>query len=469
MMNKNLTELTVGELLRKFGAGNHKPGSGSASALEGMLSAQMLLTVVDLTNEPRRSAQYADHADRLLRIKEEIETRIYPRLEKLFQDDSEQFDKVIKHRNERDAERDPVKKRALSEQEKDLLRIATEIPIEIAELCLESAGFAEEIFDHGFRSARGDAGVALNGALACVISCLSIIELNLQSLPADEWMDRIVKKKADIRASYNKVASLGDEKLKVLESESEKNRKFHQAMAKFRQGNLEVTIRSDAQLEKLVREFQNQLWTHRENIWKRTVPDVPIEVLQPRVVLEKVLGYAYYESANLGTHEVNGELFETAGIIDKRTKSVSISTNFPLTSQRFSLAHELAHAILHEKTILHRDKSIDGPGGSNRSLEERQADKFAAYFLIPETALQLVFEGVFHIPVFEINEATTLALRAGNPFDFRKRCGSLRGLARAISSAEFFAGKSFNSLATVFDVSNETMAIRLEELKLVSF
>jgi formiminotetrahydrofolate cyclodeaminase len=468
-MDKKLTELTVSELLRKFGAGNHKPGSGSASALEGLLSARMLLTVINLTHEGKRSAQYADHMDRLLSIQREIETRIYPRLETLFQEDSDQFDKVIKHRNERDAQRDTIKKRALAEEAQNLLKTATEIPLEIAELCLEIVGFAEEVFDHGFRSARGDAGVALNGALAGVISCLSIVELNLQSLSADEWMDEIMAKKADIRARYNRIAIKGDEKLNVLELESDKNRKFQHAMVKFRHGNLQTTIRSDAQLEELVKELQNQLWIHRENIWKRTVPNFPIEVLQPRAALEKVLGYAYYESANLGTHEINGELFETAGIIDKSNKSVSISTNFPITTQRFSLAHELAHAILHDKTVLHRDKSIDGPGETNRSPEERQADKFAAFFLMPETAVRQVFEGVFHLSVFVINEATTLALGVGSPFNFRQRCQNLRGLARIIASVDLFAGQGFKSMASVFGVSTETMAIRLEELELVRF
>jgi hypothetical protein len=37
-MTEKLTEIATGKLLEKFGAGDHKPGSGSASALQGMLS-----------------------------------------------------------------------------------------------------------------------------------------------------------------------------------------------------------------------------------------------------------------------------------------------------------------------------------------------------------------------------------------------------------------------------------------------
>ena len=88
-MDGKLLDIATGRLLGKFGAGNHKPGSGSASALQGMLSAQMLLTVIDLTNDPKRRKNYAEYLPKLLKIKQEIESRIYIRLEYLFQTDSE--------------------------------------------------------------------------------------------------------------------------------------------------------------------------------------------------------------------------------------------------------------------------------------------------------------------------------------------------------------------------------------------
>jgi len=44
-----LIELSTEELLKKFGSGKHKPGSGSAAAFQGMLSAKLIHTVIDLT------------------------------------------------------------------------------------------------------------------------------------------------------------------------------------------------------------------------------------------------------------------------------------------------------------------------------------------------------------------------------------------------------------------------------------
>ena len=39
-METDLLEKSVNELMEKFGAGNHKPGSCSAAAFQGMVSAK---------------------------------------------------------------------------------------------------------------------------------------------------------------------------------------------------------------------------------------------------------------------------------------------------------------------------------------------------------------------------------------------------------------------------------------------
>ena len=62
-----------------------------------------------------------------------------------------------------------------------------------------------------------------------------------------------------------------------------------------------------------------------------------------------------------------------------------------------------------------------------------------------------------------------LALREGNIYEFRKKCKDQRGFATAIAQAEYYGGKSFNSLAKIFKVSVGAMAIRLIELELIEF
>jgi hypothetical protein len=232
---------------------------------------------------------------------------------------------------------------------------------------------------------------------------------------------------------------------------------------------LAKSIRSEEDLEKVVREFQNALWVNREDIWKGKRPEFPIEVLKPDIVFKKVLGYTYSEEATLGIHTVGENRFETAGIIDKSKKVVQVSKNFLPESMLFTAAHELGHAILHDQTVLHRDRSLDGSSLTALTPEEAQANKFASFFLMPATAVRLVFIDVFKTNRFVINEANVLALREGDVHSFQLKCQNIRGLARILSNAEYFGGVSFRPLREVFKVSTETMAIRLEELKLVRF
>lgn len=468
-MVQKLTDIATGKLLEKFGAGNHKPGSGSASALQGMLSAQLLRTVIDLTSDPKRRNTYSQYISQLFEIKDEIDSRIYINLERLFQEDSEQFDKVIKLREQRDKEPDPLKRRKFSEEEKSALKIATEIPLKIAELCMELAEFAIYVFDCGFKSARGDTGVALNSAISAVVSCLYIVELNLISLPFDPRTEAIRQLKTNVKSRYENLSLNSIEKLKVLENESAENKAYLESIAEFQAGNLADTIYSISDIEEIVRRLQNTLWLQRDKIWKNKSIDNPINVLKPDVVLKKVMGYTCIIVDTLGKHRQNGELFEIAGLINKKEKLVQASKSFPEATQNFTLAHELAHAILHKQVVLHRDRPIDGSISTARSLEEMQADKFASYFLMPSNLVEDVFFEIFETTKFVINEATVLAIGGKSVSALRKKCKNIRGLAGLLASASYYTGKVFNPLAKIFNVSTETMAIRLEELGLVEF
>jgi formiminotetrahydrofolate cyclodeaminase len=465
-MDGKLTDLTTGRLLEKFGAGNHKPGSGSASALQGMLSAQLLRTVIDLT-EGREA--YSEYLPELLRIKSNLDSHIYPKLESLFQEDSEQFDKVIKLREQRDLESDPQKKRLLFWEAQEALKLATELPLKIAELCLELSGYAAFVFDNGFKSARGDSGVALNSAISCIASCLSIVELNLITLTEDDFTDNIRQHKIDIKSRYDKIAMYGVDKLNILENEANENMLFQQSIANFRRGNLADTVSSNSDIEKIVRKLQNTLWIQRSKIWKKDKHEDPLEVLKPDVVLKKVMDYSFVQPDSLGFYHQDGELFEIAGLIDKTKKLVQVSKQFPEETQKFTAAHELGHAILHRQTVLHRDKPIDGSITIPRNREEMQADKFATYFLMPSKIVEDVFFELFQMPKFVINESTVLAINAGSISALRKKCPNMRALARLLASAEYCGGRSFKPLIQIFGVSIETMAIRLEELNLLEY
>lgn len=468
-MDRKLIEIPLGELLDKFGAGSHKPGSGSAAALLAMVSAKMVITVIELTKEKPAYAKYVPH---FMEISELIENRYYPELVALFQRDSDEFDGVILLRRQRDDETNLVKRRKVVENLEKAMRIATQIPLRIAELSLDLGNMAIEVFDHGFKAVRGDSGVGLTSAISAISGCMYIVELNLASTSPGEWMEEIGTIKSQVMDKYGELLQKQAERHRVLQVDTAKHlsAEFEKAMVSFRQGNLSRQIRTDTDLESLVRDFQNQLWIHRERIWGEEPPESHISILQPDVVFKKVLGYDFIELSTLGQHDTGGVQFEVAGMIDKGKKLVQISRKFPDDSMRFTAAHELGHALLHEQKVLHRDRALDRTGRVPRTTQEEEADKFATFFLMPAKAVKKAFELGFEMPRFELNQGNFDALRTRvDFFTFKLRCENRRGLARYIAGAEYFGGNTFVPLANLFRVSIETMAIRLEELDLVSF
>jgi Zn-dependent peptidase ImmA (M78 family) len=193
-----------------------------------------------------------------------------------------------------------------------------------------------------------------------------------------------------------------------------------------------------------------------------------MDILDPSLALQS-LGYSVKVQESLGQYSTNGELFEVAGILDNSNTQVMISRRFSPVIRNFTTAHELGHAGLHDGSGLHRDRALDGsPNNHLRDGKEIEADVFAAYFLLPEKRVRSVFQKIFLTQSFILNEDTAFALTSKDLGSLQDRCRTLRDLTRILASAEYYNGVHVISLANHFRVSTEAMAIRLEELVLVT-
>lgn len=469
-MSKPLLELSTKELLEKFGAGSHKPGSGSAAALQGMLSAELILTVIDLTFDPKRRDKYIAIIPQLKEIDSETRERIFPRLQELFQQDSDQFVEVIELRKARDAEKSYARQRALDQKAQDALKPATDTLVEIASLCVELCDFAIMIFNNAFRSARGDSGMADFGALAVVGGCLSIINLNLLSVNDDEeWIEQTKASVTQLKSEYERLDAASKNCITILENEVLIHESFQSEIKTLQSNRSNNPGVSDLDLEELARKVHLTLWKYKGKLWRKNIDD-PLQILRPSIAIEKLMEYKVVERDSLADFNFLGTLAEVAGIIDNQNKAIGISKKFPSNVQNFTLAHELGHTLLHQQTGLHRDRPLEGNGSTiARDSVEIQADKFASYFLMPGKQILRIFRQIFNMEKFSIDEDSVFALTGEKITSFRERCNSQRDLARIIASAESLYGAPFRSLSSVFNVSVEAMAIRLEELKLVEF
>ena len=224
MNQSSLLEVPAGKLLDKFGAGSHKPGSGSAAALMGILAGKLVVTVGKLTLE---KPKYRENHAQIEYLIQQVESNIEPRLKTLFDRDAQIFDQVINLRIQRDNAGSEAEKKRLGRQALDALKEATDIPIEICENCLSLLRHASSIFDLGFRAARGDSGAAISASVAGVMSSIFVVNLNLRSFRGSEWAnDRRAKvdllhgrlENAQLEA-FGRVGLLKDEDIESIQVE----------------------------------------------------------------------------------------------------------------------------------------------------------------------------------------------------------------------------------------------------------
>ena len=464
MEDSGLLSLSSGKLLKKFGSGNHKPGSGSAAAFNGLLACELVLTVIELTLAPERSNRYARYNAEFSAIRQEILETILPRLEYLFEEDSRQFDKAIKARMSRDSALNRKLKNELDVMALQELKLSTEIPQEICSLCKSIARFSIVCFDKGFQSARGDSGVALSNALSAMAGCISIVSLNLQSFPKNEWTDAILVNQAKLKADYELFSATSREQMSVLHTEAVKKNNLLLEFIEIRNMLFGKMGISNIEIEGLSRRVQNVLWKYRDVIWKIDTPKNLLGVLDP----EKVISMLKYKLNRVNFIPVNGHYSEIAGIINNEDYSVTIAQQYSAEIVRFTTAHELGHALLHDKIELHRDYPLDGSKSEiSRPFVEVQADKFAAYFLMPERLVKTAFSKIFFAKSFQLNEQTATLLNLGSLKELRSKYRTKRDLSRLVASCNHYNYRSIKSLAEIFKVSSEAMAIRLEELSLI--
>jgi hypothetical protein len=216
-------------------------------------------------------------------------------------------------------------------------------------------------------------------------------------------------------------------------------------------------------IEKEARRVQFEVWSKRDLLWT-TVPSVPA-MFDPMVVA-RVLDLEYEQRESIGAVDYrNGH---GAGVLNRRRRTISISTKFDYPTQRFTAAHEIGHFVLHPSVgdvVEHRDRPIYDMQGP-RPQFEADADYFAACLLVPRKALTEEFERRFGTRK-PLPFTSTVAFHVGLSMkDFETRRDRLM-FAKAVARTQSFDTHRFLSLADFFHVSASAMAIRLWECGLV--
>jgi hypothetical protein len=158
---------------------------------------------------------------------------------------------------------------------------------------------------------------------------------------------------------------------------------------------------------------------------------------------------------------------ETLGAVYRERKEIHIAGGKQHTRQRFTFAHELGHYLLHDQLVSYREGEP-----TNKPAVEQEADFFAAELLMPAQSVRRVFSQYFGGPidgtVANDDIAFFLSLGPHRKFSANEivRIGRDER-AKLFARIGTYAGVHFNPMCEVFDVSVESMAIRLKHLGLV--
>jgi Zn-dependent peptidase ImmA (M78 family) len=120
-----------------------------------------------------------------------------------------------------------------------------------------------------------------------------------------------------------------------------------------------------------------------------------------------------------------------SGALDTRTldKKILLNRNHSEVRKRFTLAHEIAHFVLHDFTNIHIDKKLFFRADTLTNKQEREANLFAAELLMPEAIVRAQFA--------------------------------------LLQKEDWFEELDTDSLARYFKVSVPALLIRLSELRLL--
>lgn len=464
-MSDDLMSLPLRELLKKFAAGTHKPGSGSAAALLALISASLSKTVIALTKD---KPTYEKVKDELGQITEEISSEIEPLLEKAFEEDSRQFTTVIEARKDRDNAENHAEWWRRSHKALTELDAASHIALDIARASIRLTELAITVFDKGFKSARGDSEVAIEAAISGANGSISIVFLNLKDFRGESHAKTILDEAGRLATKAELLQSKVNDRMELLKKRAfEKNSALSLNAPKLLLNRTKKARYSNAELSQIARNVHSELWINREAIWPDADQLLPIQIIDPATSF-RLHGYRFEEVASLGVERIEEENVEVAGFVDNEERIAKVSQNFPITVQRFTAAHELGHAILHEGKALFRDRGLDGVSlATQRPSVEKEADTFAAFFLMPELQVREIFRQIFGVDQFVPDRDSAFALGFQRLSSLKDRLPTSRHISTHLASVEFYAGRPRRSLSDIFGVSPTAMAIRIEELGLI--
>lgn len=213
--------------------------------------------------------------------------------------------------------------------------------------------------------------------------------------------------------------------------------------------------------------------------WEMTGKDAGkiLEFLKdaPQIIARDILKIKVLQQPDFELLRLQESLrFVIAGFVDRRSNTIGVVNTYSCECQRFTLAHEIGHWLLHPEEVKFRDAPIMALDSVSltRDPSEREANAFAAELLMPQKTVKAEFMRTFGRVLslsrdegIIIELATLSRISSPNPKQFDQL--DVNSKASLIAQISIIKGRPFLSLSERFDVSSLALGIRLKELRLI--
>jgi methenyltetrahydrofolate cyclohydrolase len=167
---------SVADFCDTISAETSAPGGGSVAAVVGAMAASLTAMAARFSKE-----QWEDAAGAVAQA-ESLKARLLP----LAEEDAAAYETVLLALRMPKDVHEEIRDAAIGEA----LSRATDVPLAIAEACVDVATLGCELGQRGNQNLHGDAAAAVFLAEAVVRGCANLVEVNLATREGDERLDR---------------------------------------------------------------------------------------------------------------------------------------------------------------------------------------------------------------------------------------------------------------------------------------
>ncbi len=200
------------------------------------------------------------------------------------------------------------------------------------------------------------------------------------------------------------------------------------------------------------------VWSRRQEFGGRDVSDY-VELLN-LPALAGIFGLTYETMPTMP--RANGRA--ALGLLDLSKGSVLVSEERGLEVARYTAAHEFGHLLYHQDGVRqHWERELDP---AEKDPREREANQFAARFLMPKKLLIRRLSKHFDVPPIRMDENWLYHLLGDQADPDPKELDLEYALAKANRNSR---DQQIIPLHQQFKVSKQAMAIRLQEVRALEY